>query len=68
MEWQLPDDELVKDGTHRHLPEALRIRVYAKIFELIRAEFPAARISLCKETHTVRKLLSLCNADCNCLL
>ena len=32
MEWQLPDDELVKDGTHRHLPEALRIRIYAKIF------------------------------------
>jgi DNA repair photolyase len=68
MEWQPPDDELVKDGTHRHLSEAHQIAIYAKLVALIRAQFPDARVSLCKETHTVRKALSLCNADCNCLV
>jgi DNA repair photolyase len=68
MEWQLHDTELVKDGTHRHLPEARRIEIYTKVRDLIRCEFPKARISLCKETHTVRRALALCNADCNCLV
>lgn len=68
MEWQIPDDQLVKDGTHRHLSESSRICIYRKMLELIRTEFPESRISLCKETHTVRKVLSLCNADCNCLV
>ncbi len=68
MEWQPPDDELVRDGTHRHLSEAHRITIYGKMFSRIRTEFPHARVSLCKETHTVRKALSLCNADCNCLV
>lgn len=68
MEWQLHDTELVKDGTHRHLPEARRIEIYTKVRDLIRREFPKARVSLCKETHTVRRALALCNADCNCLV
>ena len=68
MEWQLSESELVKDGTHRHLPEERRITIYRKVSTLIRQEFPNARISLCKETHTVRKALALCNADCNCLI
>lgn len=68
MEWQPEEHELVKDGTHRHLPEDHRIGIYRKVSALIRKEFPKARISLCKETHTVRKALALCNADCNCLI
>jgi DNA repair photolyase len=67
MEWQIPDQMLIKDGTHRHLPEAYRVGIYRKMLELIRSEFPQARVSLCKETHVVRKALALCNADCNCL-
>ncbi len=68
MEWQPSDNELVKDGTHRHLPEQRRIDIYRKMVNIIRQEFPRARISLCKETHTVRKEVALCNADCNCLI
>jgi DNA repair photolyase len=68
MEWQLPDNELVKDGTHRHLSEEHRIAIYRKTTDIILREFPKARVSLCKETHTVRKSLALCNADCNCLI
>ncbi|HET9922056.1 MAG TPA: hypothetical protein VFQ30_19640 [Ktedonobacteraceae bacterium] len=68
MEWQPHDNELVKDGTHRHLPEERRIEIYTKVSSIIRREFPRARISLCKETHTVRRALALCNADCNCLI
>jgi len=68
MEWQPGDDELVKEGTHRHLPEARRIEIYAKVRDLIQREFPKGRVSLCKETHSVRRSLRLCNADCNCLV
>lgn len=68
MEWQPSDDELVKDGTHRHLPEERRIDIYTKVMDIIRREFPRTRISLCKETHIVRKAVALCNADCNCLI
>lgn len=68
MEWQLSESELVKDGTHRHLPEERRVAIYRTVVDLIRREFPRARVSLCKETHAVRKALALCNADCNCLI
>jgi DNA repair photolyase len=68
MEWQPSDEELVKDGTHRHLQEQRRIEIYGEAARLIRREFPMARISLCKETHTVRKVVGMCNADCNCLI
>src|SRR6266487_2487752 len=68
MEWQPRDDELVKDGTHRHLPEARRIEIYSKVRDIIQHEFPKARISLCKETHAVRRAVAMCNADCNCLV
>jgi DNA repair photolyase len=66
MEWQ--PDEVMQDGTHRHLPEEQRITIYRTVSAAIRREFPHARVSLCKETHTVRKALALCNADCNCLV
>ena len=65
MEWQ-PDD-LEKDGTHRRVPEATRIKVYQSVTEMVRKRLPQSRITLCKETHTVRKALRLCGADCNCL-
>jgi len=67
MEWQPNDGELVKEGTHRHLPETRRIEIYATVRDLIQREFPRGCISLCKETHSVRRALRLCNADCNCL-
>ncbi len=68
MEWHPQDNDLVKDGTHRHIPEQRRIEIYTKMRDIIRRDFPKARISLCKETHVVRQSLALCNADCNCLV
>jgi DNA repair photolyase len=67
MEWQPEASELVQDGTHRHLSEASRVAIYRAVLDLIRGQFPEARVSLCKETHVVRKAVALCNADCNCL-
>jgi DNA repair photolyase len=68
MEWQPGEDELVKDGTHRHMREERRIEIYRAAMAIIRREFPQARVSLCKETHAVRRAVALCNADCNCLI
>lgn len=65
MEWE-PDD-MVADGTHRHLPPERRVEIYCTVRDLIRRELPRAKVSLCKETHEVRKAVVLCNADCNCL-
>src|SRR2546421_2648531 len=31
MEWQPSENELVKDGTHRHLPEERRVAIYSKV-------------------------------------
>ncbi len=67
MEWQPPHSELVKDGTHWHLPEQRRIEMYQTIQHIIKREFPDSKISLCKETHAVRRAVGLCNAYCNCL-
>ncbi|MCI0690702.1 hypothetical protein L0337_01700 [candidate division KSB1 bacterium] len=66
MEWQ--PNGLAQDGTHRHLPDAERIKTYKEVVALSRQYFPLSKISLCKETHAVRKALGLCNADCNCLM
>lgn len=69
MEWQPQDEDLAQDGTHRHLPEARRVEIYRTVQGLIRQEFPKAKISLCKETHRVRRQVAgMCNADCNCLV
>jgi hypothetical protein len=59
---------LVKEGTHYHVPEAERVAIYRVVTDLARRFFPKSRVSLCKETHSVRKQLALCNADCNCLI
>jgi DNA repair photolyase len=67
MEWQPDEGEMTKDGTHRHLPPQRRIEIYQAVTKAIRLEHPDARVSLCKETHEVRRALRLCNADCNCL-
>ena len=68
MEWELSEAEMVKDGTHRHLPEARRVEIYRTVRDIIRRQVPQARVSLCKETHTVRKAVTLCNSECNCLV
>lgn len=67
MEWQPAEGELVQDGTHRHISEAQRVVIYGTLRDLIRQQFPLAWVSLCKETHAVRRAVALCNADCNCL-
>lgn len=73
--WGLPPmktsfdrDNLTREGTHWHLPEADRIEIYQYIKAEIFSQFPKAMISLCKETHSVRKSVRLCNAECNCLI
>ena len=70
--WDLPKMEwtplgTVKEGTHRHLPEPERARIYAIVRDLCHGALPESRVSLCKETHSVRKQVQLCNAHCNCL-
>ena len=68
MEWQPDEHEMEMDGTHRHLSETRRVEIYSAVSQAIRHQFKNAKISLCKETHSVRKKMMLCNADCNCLL
>jgi DNA repair photolyase len=68
MEWQPQDNELVRDGTHLHLSEKRRIDIYTTVRDIIRRQYPQAMVSLCKETHSVRKAVAHCNAACNCLL
>ena len=68
MEWQPEPGEMVKHGTHEHLPAERRLAIYTAVRDMIRAELPGARVSLCKETNDVRKAAGLCNADCNCLV
>jgi DNA repair photolyase len=67
MEWQPNNERLVRDGTHWHLPEDQRIQIYQSTRDIIQKQYPLAKVSLCKESHTVRSKLNLCNADCNCL-
>lgn len=68
MEWQPEEGEMLKDGTHRHMPEERRIAIYRVMRGQLLRQMPEAKVSLCKETHTVRRALMLCNADCNCLV
>ena len=66
MEWE-PED-MVADGTHCHLSVERRLEIYNKTRTMIHCKFPKANVSLCKETHQVRKATHMCNASCNCLL
>lgn len=65
MEWEPAD--LIHDGTHWHLPAERRAAIYQAVASAIRCEFLGTAIGLCKETHDVRKVVGLCNAQCNCL-
>lgn len=67
MEWQPEVGELVHDGTHWHLSAERRAEIYHTVRDTILGQFPGTKVSLCKETHLLRKKLALCNADCNCL-
>ncbi len=75
--WGLPAPEYVPgdlalDGTHWHLTAEARAEIYSTIGQTIGevwrdAGRPAPAVSLCKESHSVRRGLGLCNAECNCL-
>jgi len=70
--WGLPEMEwepsaVAREGTHLHVPASERVKIYEVVPDLCRKHLPDSRVSLCKETHAVRKQLRLCNADCNCL-
>jgi DNA repair photolyase len=67
MEWHPDETDLVKEGTHYRLSDEKRMETYTRVIDLIRREFPDARIGVCKETHTLRRKLGLCRACCNCL-
>lgn len=66
MEWDI-SAPMVYDGTHFHLPIETRLGIYEYVTKAIQDRFSDAKVSLCKETHDIRKSLKLCNADCNCL-
>lgn len=66
-EWE--PDELVKDGTHRHLPKERRQVIYSTIARLL-DEAPwriKPRMELCKEPHDMRRTLAIVGCNCNCL-
>ncbi|MCL4296295.1 MAG: hypothetical protein KJ077_11225 [Anaerolineae bacterium] len=75
--WGLPPMEyepegLVHDGTHFHLSQEARQEIYGLVRDLIidvwkSRGLPVPAVSLCKESNTIRRALSLCNATCNCL-
>ena len=73
--WGLPamefDPEVgdSRQGTHRHVIE--RASIYRTVAKLVGCAFSNTGhtpwVSLCKETHDVRKATGLCSANCNCL-
>jgi DNA repair photolyase len=65
MEWE--PDQVVKDGTHFHVPSDHRLSVYRTVGELCERSFPESERSLCKETYSVRRQLAMCDTCCNCL-
>lgn len=68
VEWT-PEKTDGRDGTHIH--HAGRGDVYGRVRVIVERAFRGTgfspAVSLCKETHAVRKAVDLCNADCNCL-
>ena len=73
--WGLPamgvesDTTEARDGTHFHVLG--RAEIYNKVANLVLAAFKGAAftpyVSLCKETHAVRKETGLHSGNCNCL-
>ena len=84
--WQLPAMEidvradLLREGTHNHVPASERQTLYATVNECINRAWPGLRdskgvrlsppfVELCKETHDVRRAVGFaCTAHCNCLV
>jgi DNA repair photolyase len=68
VEWE-PEKTLGRDGTHVH--DANREVAYVAVRDMISESYKGTgfmpNVSLCKETHEVRKATDLCNANCNCL-
>ncbi len=72
--WGLPPPEWepavaeVREGTHFHMAD--RGRVYQRVRELAQQAFSGSDsrpwVSLCKETHELRREIGFCNAQCNC--
>ncbi len=66
MGWQ--PNSLEKDGSHWHLSDSVRSNIYSTIHRQVRALWGnSVAFSLCKESHSIRRSLKLCNANCNCL-
>lgn len=65
MAWEPP--ELLRQGSHYHLPPQRRAEIYRVVMALLWKYFPQSQIGLCKETHVIRKELRVCSATCNCL-
>jgi hypothetical protein len=73
--WSLPALEwhakktAERQGTHFHMVD--RASVYQRVRSLANDAFSGTgeqpAISLCKETHDVRREAGFCNANCNCL-
>lgn len=73
--WGLPAMEFEaektagREGTHIHMVG--RDQVYITVRDMIIAAFAGTghvpHVSLCKETHEVRKTTGMCNSNCNCL-
>ncbi|MEK6408387.1 MAG: hypothetical protein AABN34_15780 [Acidobacteriota bacterium] len=72
--WGLPEpewepEELLKDGTHRHLPRERRLEIYRTLIRLI-DEAPwrnSPLVELCKEPHEMRRGVGIVGCNCNCL-
>ena len=76
--WELPEMEwspsdLSKEGTHWHIGESERVRIYQSVNKMIERAFSRTTdrpaVELCKETHEVRRQVGFsCTAKCNCLV
>ncbi|MFI5298753.1 MAG: DUF3987 domain-containing protein [Polyangiales bacterium] len=68
MEWEA-ETTTAREGTHHHMVG--REDVYRRVRDMIGRAFNgtgvAPWVSLCKETHEVRRATDMCNANCNCL-
>ena len=73
--WGLPPiewipEEMVKDGTHYHIPTAQRVKIYLQLASFIKSAWQKTRsipiVALCKETRKVRAAVGINHNHCNC--
>jgi DNA repair photolyase len=68
VEWELP--ELLRDGSHYHLPPNKRVEIYHFIRDAIENAWHGTGhnpiIALCKESRTMRASMGLLHDRCNC--